>query len=93
METSPNDRLALWMDMEKIKSPFLEERTGIKADRWRSVKSGRAEVRVSEIQSLKEVCPEYCYWLATGEELPEAGQISPMTKKAQRNLKTQPKAG
>src|SRR5690606_41991343 len=88
MGNSPNERLALWMDAEKIKSPFLEERTGIKADRWRSVKSGRAELRAIEIEALKAVCPEYCYWLATGEELPEAGQISPMTKKAMQTLKT-----
>ncbi|MFT4531859.1 MAG: hypothetical protein ACI81F_002685 [Thalassolituus oleivorans] len=85
MNSSPNDRLALWMDVEKIKSPFLEQRTGVKADRWRSVKSGRTELRASEIQALKNVCPEYCYWLATGEELPEAGQISPTTKKATRS--------
>ena len=93
MTESGNDRLALWMDLEKIKSPFLEERTGIKAGRWRSVKSGLAELRVSEIQALEAVCPEYCYWLATGKELPEAGQISPMTKKAHKALKTSPKAG
>ena len=81
------------MDAEKIKSPFLEQRTGIKADRWRSVKSGRAELRAIEIEALKSVCPEYCYWLATGDELPEAGQISPMTKRAQTSLKPTPEAG
>jgi hypothetical protein len=85
MNSSPNDRLSLWMDMERIKSPFLEQRTGIKADRWRCIKSGRTELRASEIQALKKVCPEYCYWLATGEELPEAGQVSPMTKKLTRS--------
>ncbi|MCT7358601.1 hypothetical protein [Thalassolituus pacificus] len=79
--------------MEKIKSPFLEERTGIKADRWKNVKSGKAELRAIEIEALKSVCPEYCYWLATGDELPEAGQISPMTKRTQTSLKPTPKAG
>tara|TARA_B100000287_G_scaffold434879_1_gene500779 strand:+ start:2417 stop:2698 length:282 start_codon:yes stop_codon:yes gene_type:complete len=93
MTSTPSERLSLWMDLEKVKSPYLEERTGIKADRWRSVKSGRAELRVSEVEALKAVCPEYCYWLATGEELPESGQISPMTKREQQTLKPTPRAG
>src|SRR5690606_37393834 len=33
MGMTPNERMALLMDLEKLKSPFLEERTGIKADR------------------------------------------------------------
>ncbi|CCU72631.1 hypothetical protein [Thalassolituus oleivorans] len=81
MKLTPSERLSLLMDTEKLKTPFLEQRTGIKADRWKNVKSGRTELRVSEVEALKYICPEYCYWLATGEELPEAGQISPMTKK------------
>lgn len=81
------------MDLEKLKSPFLEERTGIKADRWKNVKAGKAELRASDIEALSRVCPEYCYWLATGQELPQAGQISPMTKKAMQTLKTAPKVG
>lgn len=93
MITTANDRFIQWMDLEKIKTPFLEERTGIKADRWRNIKNGKTELRASEIQALKAICPEYCYWLATGEEIPEAGQISPMTRKAQRDLKTAPQVG
>lgn len=93
MGMTPSERLALLMDLEKLKSPFLEERTGIKADRWKNVKAGKAELRATDIEALATVCPEYCYWLATGQELPEAGQISPLTKKAQQNLKPTPKAG
>jgi len=73
--------------------PWLEGKTGIIKKRWASVKSGHAEMRAKEIQALSVIWPEYAYWLATGEELPEAGQISPMTKKAHELSKTAPRAG
>jgi len=37
---------------------------------------------MDEIEGLISVWPEYAYWLVTGLELPESGQISPLTKKA-----------
>lgn len=82
MKLTPNERLALLMECERLKTPFLEQRTGIKSDRWKNVKAGKSELRAVEIEALHNICPEYCYWLATGEELPECGQISPMTKRA-----------
>lgn len=39
-------------------------------------------MKASEVEALTTVWPEYAYWLATGHELPETGQISPMTKKS-----------
>jgi hypothetical protein len=42
----------------------------------------------SEIQALAKIWPEYSLWLATGEEIPEAGQISPLTKQIHKNCKT-----
>ncbi len=50
-------------------------------------------MRAAETEALAKLWPEYGYWLATGEELPEAGQISPMTKREQKRLKPTPKAG
>jgi hypothetical protein len=41
----------------------------------------------SEIQALAKIWPEYSLWLATGEELPEAGQISPLTKMVHKDYK------
>ena len=45
-------------------------------------------MRASEIEALAKLWPEYAYWLTTGKEIPEVGQISPMTKKAQRGITT-----
>ena len=89
----PSERLRLLMDAEKVSAPWLERETGIDKYRWGNVKNGKAKMLVTEIQELSKVWPEYAYWLATGQELPEAGQISPMTKKAHELSKTAPRAG
>ncbi|APR67654.1 hypothetical protein [Thalassolituus oleivorans] len=81
----PLDRFLLLIKLEGIKLPWLEENTGVGRKRWASVKSGTVEMRASEIELLAKVYPEYGYWLATGLEIPEVGQISPITKKAQRS--------
>ncbi len=50
-------------------------------------------MRTSELEALHALFPEYKVWLSTGDEFPEAGQISPMTKREQQNYKTPPKVG
>ncbi|MAD46504.1 MAG: hypothetical protein CMI02_03080 [Oceanospirillaceae bacterium] len=91
--STPLDRFLLLLEVEGVKLPWLEERTGIKRKRWATVKAGSVEMRAAETEALAKLWPEYGYWLATGEELPEAGQISPMTKREQKRLKPTPKAG
>jgi hypothetical protein len=80
------------VELEGIKFPWLEEQTQIEAARWRRIKA-RKVMRTSELEAVQKVYPEYEIWLSTGIEIPESGHISPMTKKAQRNLKTRPKVG
>lgn len=91
--SEPIDRFLLLLECEGTKLPWLEERTGIKRKRWASVKAGTVEMRATEIQALAAIWPEYAYWLATGQEIAEVGQISPATKRTQQILKTAPKAG
>jgi hypothetical protein len=90
MNNEPSERLRLLMDVEQVSAPWLERETGIDKYRWGNVKNGKAKMLVTEIQLLSKIWPEYAYWLATGLELPEAGQISPLTKRAQQTLKTRP---
>jgi hypothetical protein len=47
---------------------------------------------MEDLEALSAVFPEYEYWIYTGKEMPSGGQISPMTKEAQRELRTQRKA-
>ncbi len=42
----------------------------------------RARLSMNEVEALIDVWPDYAYWLVTGKELPESGQVSPLTKKA-----------
>lgn len=92
MTETQSDRLKLIWEEEGLKVPWVAERTRSNEARWRNVRTGTVELRGSEIEDIGRLFPEYRMWLAFGTELPEAGQISPMTKKAQRQLKTAPGA-
>jgi len=78
--------LVIW-DEERLNAKYLEERTGIKEKRWYGIRS-RKVMRTEELETVVKIFPEYAYWAMTGKELPEAGQISPMTKRIQASLKT-----
>ena len=86
------DRFLILFAEERMTAPWLEEKTGIEATRWRNIKQ-RKVMRTSELDAVLSLFPEYALWITTGKEIPEAGQISPMTKKAQRTLKPTPKVG
>ncbi|MAE34300.1 MAG: hypothetical protein CMH97_03415 [Oceanospirillaceae bacterium] len=90
MAETQADRLKLIWDEEGLKVPWVAERTRSSESRWKNVRTGLVELRGSEIEDIGALFPEYRLWLAYGEEEPEFGQISPMTKKAQRQLKKTP---
>jgi hypothetical protein len=85
------DRFVLLVQVENVKMPWLEEQTGVVASRWNKVKTGQNEMRASDVEALVQVWPEYAYWLATGKEIIEAGQISPLTRREYTTSKTAPK--
>lgn len=86
-------RLKELKDTEGMTIDDLSEKTGIKNTRMRNLLGGKTPVRIDDIQTVGQAFPEYKYWLAFGEEIPEAGQISPATKRAQELLKTTGKVG
>ncbi|MBL4799308.1 MAG: hypothetical protein JKY50_18035 [Oleispira sp.] len=88
METILN-RFVLLVQVENVKMPWLEEKTGVVASRWNKVKTGQNEMRASDIDALILVWPEYAYWLVTGKEIEEVGQIGPLTKRTHKNYKTE----
>lgn len=81
------DRFLLILEVEDIKMPWLEAQTGIKAKRWHTIKQGK-EMRISELDEFNKVFPDYAVWLNSGIEIPEAGHISPLTKRTHKNYKT-----
>ncbi len=82
------DRFKLIVDLEGFSLTWLAEETGIKRQRWADVKNGRAKMLLTEGAAVSKLFPEYAYWLTTGEEIVEVGQISPLTKRAHKNYET-----
>lgn len=86
------ERLNKIIEFERVSRDTLSQRTGISYTRWTNALQRKAKLRHEEIEAIGKAWPEYKLWIAYGEELPEAGQISPMTKAAQKELRTQRKA-
>ncbi|PCI49439.1 MAG: hypothetical protein COB43_04950 [Oceanospirillales bacterium] len=75
--------IELWK-LERLTAKWLAEETGVEEKRWYNIKQNKV-MRTSELEAIQKIFPEYRSWLSTGDEYLEAGQISPMTKKAQRS--------
>lgn len=86
------ERIKELLKAEGISRDQLAERTKIPYSRWQNVITEKTKLRAEEIEALGSAYPEYKLWLAYGEEMPEAGQISPMTKKAIDDYRIQQKA-
>lgn len=66
--------------IEGLTREDLAEKCGIRYTRINNVLIGRGHIRTDELEQIGNAFPEYKHWIAYGSELPEAGQISPMTK-------------
>jgi len=62
--------------------------TGIKSGQISSIENNRQKLYGWQIQAISTVWPEFAYWLATGQTIPEAGQISPEIEETRKNLST-----
>lgn len=81
------DRIKLLIEEEKLTRESLASITGVSYTRWQTVLNRKGKARHDDIEALGKAFPNYAYWIAYGTEIPEAGQISPMTKKAQRDYR------
>lgn len=75
-----SDRAKEVLKWEKVTNKTLEEKTGISRDTWSAMRNGRIRINEDHLEAINNLWPKYSYWIMTGEELPEAGQISPMTE-------------
>lgn len=80
-------------EAEKLSREDLAMKAGMKYTRLRNLLGGQGQPRLEDIEAIAKAYPEYKHWLVFGEELPEAGQISPMTKQTMKSLETARKAG
>jgi hypothetical protein len=72
-----NDRFNEVLDYEGLQNPVLERKTGIKRTIWANIRNKKSRVNEDHLEAILKLFPKYGYWIATGETLPEAGQISP----------------
>lgn len=79
--------------VENLTREELAKRMGVSYTRLRNLVGGQTKFRIDDLEALAAIFPAYEYWIYSGKELPESGQISPMTKEAQESLGTQGKAG
>jgi len=80
------DRIKEIEKSENLSREDLAMKCGLKYTRLRNVVGGQAELRASDLATIASAFPEYEVWLFTGKEYPAEGQISPMTKSAQKDL-------
>lgn len=62
------------------------DKTGIKKATVENIERELQKINGDQISAIVETFPEYAYWLTTGKELPEVGQISPMTEKTRHEM-------
>lgn len=86
------DRLKLLFGTIDSSKKAVLEKLGIDYNRFAQVMGRKQALRAKELIQIAGEFPEHEYWILTGKEMPEVGQISPMTKAAQRELGTQRKA-
>jgi len=86
-DESTKDRLIRLMDFKRVGPAELNRQTGIAAQRWADIRTGRVRASTEELDACIKLWPEYAYWITTGKTIPEAGQISPEIEETRRNLK------
>ena len=82
------DRILKLFELSGLSPSEFEERTGISKHTWGNLKAGRQRANEDQISAVCKAFPEYAYWVATGEVLPIAGQISPELETTRQNLQT-----
>lgn len=70
-------RIKTLLKAKQLKVDDLAGLTNIAYSRWANVLAGKAKIRHMEIEALGNVYPEHKLWIAYGDTLPQAGQISP----------------
>lgn len=83
-----NKRFRLLRDALELGRQAFADKTGIKKQTIENIEREAQKVNSDHILAIGKQYPEYKYWLAYGETLPEAGQISPEIEETRQNLST-----
>lgn len=81
------ERIIEIIEGNQLDNKFLESKTGIKATTWGNLRTRKQRANEEHIKAIVDLYPEFAYWITTGKEIPEAGQISPRTAETHQKLK------
>jgi len=83
------ERLKETLKHEKMSREDLAKKTGMTFTRINNAMNKRGHFRAEEINQIAECFPDFEFWLHSGRERPEKGDVSPMTKTAQSDYREQ----
>lgn len=83
------DRLKLCITLTDADTVKLQEAAGMDKSRFSKTLKKKIRLSSSELIALANCFPSYKHWIVFGEERPESGDVSPMTKLAQKDYRTQ----
>lgn len=72
-----DDRIRAVLNSCGYTTEQVAEKTGIKYSRWTTVRKTGGRARAEEVEALCKLFPEFALWIASGNVLPDAGQVSP----------------
>lgn len=55
----------------------LADQTNIPRTTWHNVRYVKQRINEDHMEAIRELAPQYAFWIMTGATLPEAGQIAP----------------
>ncbi len=85
-EYAINKRVRILRDALDLGRHAFAEKTGLKKQTIEHIEMERQKINGEQLQAIGNQFPEYRYWLAYGETLPEAGQISPELEEIREKL-------
>jgi DNA-binding XRE family transcriptional regulator len=85
-ELAINKRIRILREYLGMGRGEFAEKTGISKNALINLEQEKQKAYAWHCESISKVFPKYAYWITTGSELPEAGQISPMTEEIREQL-------
>lgn len=87
MEKEINNRIKELREFLKLSRDEFAKKAEIAAGQLANIEQGKQLAPAWYCQAISKAWPEFGYWIATGKEIPEAGQISPSTAETHQKLK------
>jgi DNA-binding XRE family transcriptional regulator len=85
-EETINQRMRKLREHLDLGRQAFADKTGLKKKTIENIESEQQRINGEQISAVVKAFPKYAYWLTTGLELTEVGQISPMTEEIREQL-------